>query len=335
MPCLDCLSNCDPLISDKCVKYTGADVPSLGIIKGMSLFEIEKIILDKLNTLTGPNIKLDTINTTCTFITDLLFGKSSQPFTIQQFAEIVFEGFCKLDSKIESSPTFNFNTACLTGDLETKDKIIQAIINKVCNIDTRLVTVETSYIKQSDLCAQVKACISTTVPTYKDRMVPYTYIPYAGPLSNFDNTGKGLIATGFDRIFLANGLNLTQDWRGRSPIGAILNVPGTTLDSVVSNPFNNYSSGVKYGTTEESLTVLQMPQHTHTVIDPGHSHNIPHRVDGDSNNGYTVATNGSVDSSIWSTNLSQSNVTIGNSGKGTAHNNIQPSIACLYIVFIP
>ena len=143
MPCLNCLDNCDPLVSDKCVKYTGMDIESLGILKGMSLFEIEKVILDKLTNLSGPSIKLDTITTTCSFITDLLFGKTAQPFTLQQFAEIVFDGFCKLNVKINSTTpaAFSFNVSCLTGTLDTKDKIIQAIIDKVCDVNTRLTAI--------------------------------------------------------------------------------------------------------------------------------------------------------------------------------------------------
>lgn len=335
MPCLDCLSNCDPLISDKCVKYTGADVVALGILKGMPLFEVEKIILDQLNTLSGPNVKLDTITTTCTFIADLLFGKTAQPFTLQQFAEIVFEGFCKVQTKINAIntaiPPYVFNVSCLTGTLDTKDDIIQAIINKVCSVDTRLTAIETKYVSQTDLCTQVKACIVTTAATYKDRMVPYTYIPYAGPVSNFDSTGKGLVNTGFDKIYLANGLNNTQDWRGRSPIGAILNVPGTTLDSTVSNPLYNYATGVKYGLPEVALSVNQNGPHTHAITDPGHNHTT---------NGYSGQSDNTNDRQVMipGANVTGSNVTgitLGSSGNGAPHLNIQPSIACTYIVHIP
>lgn len=301
----------------------------------MALFEVEKIILDKLTTLSGPSVKLDTITTTCTFITELLFGKTSQPFTLQQFAEIVFEGFCKVQTKIDSIntaiPPYVFNVNCLTGTLETKDDIIQAIINKVCDVNTRLVAIETKYISQVDLCAQVKACIVTVASSFKDRMVPYTYIPYAGPLSNFDNTGKGLLATGFDKIFLANGLNSTQDWRGRSPIGAVLNVPGTTLDSTVSNPSYNYAVGVKYGLPEVVLTVNQNGAHTHAINDPGHNHTIA---------GYSGQSDNTNDRQVMipganTTGSSVTGITLGSSGNGEPHLNIQPSIACTYIVHIP
>lgn len=337
MPCLNCLDNCDPLVSDKCVKYTGMDIESLGILKGMSLFEIEKVILDKLTNLSGPSVKLDTITTTCSFITDLLFGKTAQPFTLQQFAEIVFDGFCKLNVKINSTTpaAFSFNVSCLTGTLDTKDKIIQAIIDKVCDVNTRLTAIESKYVTQTSLCAQVQTCLTTIVPTYKDRMVPFTYIPYAGPLSNFDSTGKGLVNTGFTKIYLANGLNNTQDWRGRSPIGSVLNVPGTTLDTIVSNAAYNYASGAKYGLAEVSLNVNQNAPHSHTINDPGHTHNIPHNIDGGNTFGPTISKGGTPDADPWKTDLKLSDISINSSGNGAPHNNIQPSIACLYIVYIP
>ncbi len=72
MPCNNCLDNCDPLVTDKCTKYTGPDIDELDICKGMSLFEIEEIILAKIQILgLADNITLDTI-TACTFITNLL-----------------------------------------------------------------------------------------------------------------------------------------------------------------------------------------------------------------------------------------------------------------------
>lgn len=333
MPCLNCLDNCDPLVSDKCVKYTGEDIASLGILKGMSLFEVEKIILDKITLISGPSIKLDAINTTCSFITSLLFGKTAQPFTLQQFAEIVFEGFCKLDVKVNAvaNPPFIFNVGCLTGTLDTKDKIIQAIILKVCDVNARLTAVESKYVTQTNLCTQVQACITTIAPTYKDRMVPFTYIPYAGPLSNFDSTGKGLASTGFSKIYIANGLNTTQDWRGRSPIGSILNVPGTTLDTTVNNPLYNYASGAKYGLTEVALNVNQNAPHTHTINDPGHTHPTSSATgQSDNANDRAVMVPG-----IGNTISNITGITINSSGNGAPHNNIQPSIACLYIVYIP
>lgn len=350
MNCNNC-PDCDPLITDKCLVYTGPDIEDLGICKGMNLFEVEAIILAKLQESEDISlIKYETLTTTCAFIVSLLVGKPSQPFTLQQFAEVVFDGFCKLDAKIQTitPETTSFNTSCLTGDVSTRDKIIQALITKVCTLTTKVTDLETTSVKQGDLCSQVKACIESVVPVqssdFNTRMVPYAPIPYVGSLSNFDNTGKGLVAAGFDKVYLMNGLNGTQDWRGRSPIGAIRNVPGATLDSTVDpnvsgNASYNYNVGSKYGTSSETLTSSQIPTHSHTVNDPGHKHTFSTKGDrllDIATGAYIVESNpdrtGTFDANMQ---LAQTNITINSAGGSLAHNNLHPTVACLYIVHFP
>ncbi len=173
---------------------------------------------------------------------------------------------------------------------------------------------------------------------YNLRMIPYAPIPYIGSLSNFDNTGKGIAAAGFDKIYLMNGLNSTQDWRGRSPIGAIQNVPGGTLDPAVdptlpANAGTNYVLNQKVGASSVTLTVPQMPAHTHTVLDPGHKHKITGYVGGGTANFSAGSGN------FWyhnpDTETAVTNIAIGNAGGGLSHTNLQPSIATYFIVYIP
>lgn len=344
MTCDNCLDNCDPLVTDRCTKYTGVDIIELGICKGMSLYEVDAIILSKLQVVAiSSNITLNSLTTTCTFITNLLLSHS-QPFSLQNFAETVFDALCRLDSKITAItnvPSFSFDKKCLSGT--TRDQIIQSIINLVCDVSTRLTTVESSYVKQIDFCAQVKACILTSIPTvstqFNLRMVPYTYVPYAGPLNNFDNTGKGLLSANFDKIYLANGLNNTQDWRGRSPIGALLNVPGVALDSIVdptiaSNLDYNYAQGGKAGTSNTILSLDQTPSHSHIITDPGHSHTKSLRRSGNGGGGSNWAWMDGEDS-IITTSSNLTGITLSNSGKSQSHTNLHPVIGCLYIVYIP
>ena len=358
MTCDNCLDNCDPLVTDRCTKYTGTDIVELGICKGMSLYEIDSIILSKLQVVShSSNITLDALTTTCTFITNLLLSHP-QPFTLQSFAETTFDALCRLDSKIAAmvalTPSFSFDVKCLQGDTSSKDKIIQSIINLSCVADCRLTALESSSVKQIDLCTQVKACVVASTPgvstQFNLRMVPYTYMPYAGPLNNFDNTGKGLLSANFDKIFLANGLNGTQDWRGRSPIGAILNVPGVALDSVVdptlpNNLPYNHTQGGKAGSSNVSLTLSQIPSHTHVLTDLGHTHDVDGISGGDNNdnNNTTRFSGGDKNqgetgfyfTNVGAAKIKTTGITIDSSGGGQSHTNLHPVIGCLYIVYIP
>lgn len=334
--CTDCLSNCDPAITDKCVKNTVTN-DTYGVEKGISLYELTNIILDSLLTYAnGTGVMPDV--TLCSFL------NYSGSGDLSSILQSLSDGECSLNTRLTAlaaqvNAPFSFNTACLTGDLSSRDKILQAVILQSCTTATQVATIDSSYVKQSDLCTQVAACLAGTATQYKDRMVPYTVIPYEGPLSNFDNTGKGLAANGYDKIYLCNGLNGTKDWRGRSPIGAIQNVPGATLDSTVdpSLPANvnyNYSIGDKKGKSSDTLTVNQIAAHTHTVTDPGHTHAY---VTGTRN-----ADGWSGDSAVDDlgpvaaiTLPAVTGITINSAGGGQSHNTTHPVIAAAYITYIP
>jgi serine/threonine protein kinase len=184
------------------------------------------------------------------------------------------------------------------------------------------------------------------------KMIPYTVIEYYGPLTNFDGTGAGISALGYDKIYLCNGSNGTPDKRGRVGVGAIDGVPGGPLDAEVNpsyagNP--NYASTDIGGTNSVILNTSQLPAHTHvatattssSVSDPGHRHycgNVPNGWGGSGTVGMvsngvqnvpttSVTTGISVNTQVYITNAP--------TGDGAAHSNIQPVLACYYIMYIP
>ena len=60
MACSNCYNGCTEIISDQCVKYTGLDVPVLGIKTGDSLSYVEQALIGFLtSTLNGTGIKLE------------------------------------------------------------------------------------------------------------------------------------------------------------------------------------------------------------------------------------------------------------------------------------
>jgi len=344
MPCQDCFRNCDLIPPDRCVEYTGPDVACLGICTGDTLYQVEAAIAEKLcDVIVGTGIDLSDVEVTCEFLTDIL--GNTEP-TLVGLMNMLIEASCTLKELIDTineqiNSTYVFDTACLTGTLTNRDEIIQAVITKLCADSARIAVIEGDYVKNSDLCTLVQACLvggGSPSTQYNLRMVPNCPIPYIGSLSNFDNTGKGLSAFNFDKIYLMNGLNGTQDWRGRSPIGAINNVPGGTLDSAVdpSLPANaglNYNLNQKVGASSVTLAITQMPAHTHVVVDPGHKHSgvpLPFNDSDRGSGGSLFSIDTTSDTSIATTGIG-----VQSAGGSQSHTNLQPSIGTYYIVYIP
>lgn len=340
--CADCFRNCDPIISDRCVEYTGPDITCLGICNGDTLYQVEAQIAEKLcAAMDGTGINLSEVDITCSFLTDIL---GTLDPTLLNLMQMLVTASCTLKELIDEindqiNDTYVFDTACLTGTLTTRDDIIQAVITKLCTDSARIAAIEADYVTNTNLCTLVQACITGGTSDYNLRMVPYVAYPYFGPLSNFDNTGAGLAAFGFDKVYLMNGLNGTQDGRGRSFIGAINNVPGAALDPAVdptlpANAGLNYSLNQKVGASRETLDITKIPAHSHGVTDPGHTHTVQSYAGTSSSTPHIVSPTNSSGGGT-STSPKVTGISIQSTGGSQPHNNLQPSLACYYITYIP
>jgi len=76
--CDNCYQGCAETISDKCVKYTGIDIPQLGIVKGDSLAVVEQKIFNHLRTGTGIVIDLSGISI-CSIMQEYLPASQDYP----------------------------------------------------------------------------------------------------------------------------------------------------------------------------------------------------------------------------------------------------------------
>ena len=367
MSCESCYNGCVEIISDKCVRYTGIDSVPLGIATGDTLLSVESTLIDRVvSFLDGTGIDI-TINPTdyCDLVTAYL--PVGTPNLVEILTALV-KAACDLQEQVLvvdvtlAELNADYVVDCLEGVTASSNThdIVQAIITKLCLTDDALVAlaldVDTNYVKLSDLNSLIAAYISGEGGASQQytKMVPYTAVEYYGPLTNFDGSGAGLSALGWDKIYLCNGANGTPDKRGRVGVGAIVTpgVTGPILDSVVDpiyagNP--NYAIEDVGGVNTVVLSTTQLPSHTHTatafatssVNDPGHSHyagkenefggasgaiglskNIPQNHQSTTSlTGITVATT--------------VNVTNASTGNNVGHPNIQPVLAAYYIIYIP
>lgn len=353
--CRNCFDNCaGSPISDKCIKYTGDAVPLLDICKGDQLSLVQSIVLDKLLTaLDGTGITPEglTLDNAPNLLELLGF---SDP-TLVNILQILIDNQQTLTESIEDivgSEPFVFDIKCLSilSDTPTRDEILQAAINLLCSTKATVDLIPTTYVKQSDLTTLVNSIITgntgggATVTQNYLKMVAGVAYEYYGSLSNFDSQGKGISTQGWDKIYLCNGLNGTPDKRGRVAVGAVKNVPGATLGSDVdpmnpSNPNTNYGVGDKFGKSSHTLVVGEIPSHSHLVNDPGHTHNIStHSNDTGVSNQPNGVYNGTDNDAVpitLTTNTAFTNISIQSTGSGLPHNNVQPSIAALFIIYLP
>src|SRR4051812_33141415 len=99
MSCIDCIQNCgDHQTSDKCVTYTGEDIPVLGIKKGDTLWEWEAAVVSKLTeTVSGSEILLSDLTLGCTSLITAFGGKEKNLGNILQ---LLLDNQCTLRALI-------------------------------------------------------------------------------------------------------------------------------------------------------------------------------------------------------------------------------------------
>lgn len=367
--CSNCFNGCADIVSDQCVKYTGEDIPGLGILNGDPLSIVEEKITDKLlEVITGEGIvPIITPGDLCSLVSGFL--PVSGVITLNDVLSALIKSICNLDSRVTSNQNqlnilnANYTISCLTGVTASTDThdIVQAIITKLCSTASDLtalsLNVTNNYVLKSDINSYIQAYIasSPTSANYNSKMIPYTAVPYFGPMTGiFDITGAGIGI--WTKIYLCNGLNNTQDLRGRSLVGATTmgtNTFSPVVDpAVAGNP--TYTMGSVAGTNTVSLLPNQLAPHTHIVtIAPttGLTGQVQHisesfKVSGTATGVFTKLSGFSDNQTPHDTDTQDTGgvsidvnhthtVSVGTTGTGDAHNNIHPVLATNYIMYIP
>lgn len=292
MSCSNCYNGCAETISDQCIRYTGIDVPILGIKTGDSLSYIEQALIEFLtSTLNGKGIKLD-INPQiiCELINKNLI--ECEDLTLPNVIQALIKAICELDTRLTvvendfAALEGAYDVDCLIGVTSTSGThdILQAVIDKLCGLEIELdalaLDVDTNYVKLADLNSLIAAYLASvgTSTKFYNRMVPFTVVEFYGdPTGKFDVTGAGL--GDWEKIYLCNGNNGTPDKRGRVPVGATVGMGGGPLNPAVDPAVSGNPAYPLLGTAGANTIVLsatEIPAHSHSaanvVTDPGHNH---------------------------------------------------------------
>jgi microcystin-dependent protein len=365
MSCSNCYNGCPEIVSDKCVKYTGIDVPVLGIQTGDSLSYVEQALIEFLTSaLNGTGIKLDIpLNTICVVVEKYL--PTCEDLNALNLFKALIAAACDLQDQVNEVSTAimdlnsNYSVGCLdvVDDDSDTHEVLQQVIIKLCTVNTELaalaIDLDTNYVKLSDLDTLIQDYLDSLTPIEQQytKMVPFTAVEYYGSLTNFSGSGAGIAGLGWDQIYLCNGANGTPDKRGRIPVGAIQGIPGGgTLDPVInpSNPGNpNYALSQVAGSNTVTLSPAQMPSHTHTstvtVNDPGHTHTTEFKASqadlDEAGRSGTLMNRDAVYNSSAATSSATTGISVSvvnnSAGNSQSHNNIPPVMACYYIMYIP
>lgn len=361
--CSDCYTNCPEIGSDRCIKYTGPDVPVLNIKTGDSVAYVVSAISQYVISVIeahGIKVTLEPADI-CPLVSSYL--PSCEDINALNLFEAVVKSICSLNSSLTSVQNFITNLesaysigSCLTVSPTAGTKaILQDVINTLCStvsfVNALSVDLSTNYVRISDINTYIASYIAgTSGSKHYTKMVPYVIYPYFGPITDFDSTGKGLPTSSFEKVYICNGLNGTPDLRGRALVGAIAGVPGPALPPDVdpgASSFNpNYSLGSIAGQNYVTLTLSQIPSHSHsaTVNENPHTHSTstPFSLFGTGGGGtnssgtdFVLQQSGNRSTTAINAATTGVTVTIGSSGGGQPHSNIQPVRAVHYIMYIP
>jgi len=163
-------------------------------------------------------------------------------------------------------------------------------------------------------------------------------IDYAGPVAPDGFLlcyGQEVDRTEFEELFGAIGITYgpgngsttfnIPDYRGRVAAGKD-NMGGVPSGRLSVGPLPSASIlGAVGGTDAHLLSVSEMPNHGHTLTDPGHTHDLADTLRNSGGTGNTTA-DGTILAASNTTTSSTTGITLANTGGGLPHLNVQPTI---------
>jgi microcystin-dependent protein len=374
MSCTNCFNGCSEITSDKCVKYTGADIPALGIQNGDTLQFVEQALAQFLiSALDGSGIKppIDpsiicnavSINLpTCGEFTivDLISGLIKSVCDLQEQIDLIIVDVAEINAALAILNAPYTVPPCIDGEVdnESTHSVLQTLLNNFCAL---VISLPETYVALNgpggiqDIITQALEDAGLVGPVTKQytKMVPFVAYPWFAPLSyvtgKFDINGAGLAGLEFENVYFCNGnFPNVPDLRGRVLAGVTTGMGGGAMDvevnpSTVGNP--NYQatpSFTKTGVNFVTLTVPQIASHSHIAtseVSPNpHDHIIGFKQDprGWGGGDPELQKLTTIDNTKLTSQVDLTvTTTLTSTGQNEAHTNTQPTIGCYYIMYIP
>ena len=249
--CNNCFNGCTETISDQCIRYTGIDVPTLGIHTGDPLSVIEQsLITFLLSALDGSGIKIDLSGIdVCAVVQKYL--PTCGEISMEDISKSLIESMCDIQDQVNSIfgtlailnadyliPVDPIAGSCLPGVTNSSDThaVVQATVTKLCSVSASVTSILAQlplFAKKSEICSLMTQCGisgggSTLLASY--RMVPFTAIPYYGSISSYPTPSDGFSSTGVGsgywiNVYICNGNNDTPDLTGEPGVNYIMYIP--------------------------------------------------------------------------------------------------------------
>ena len=103
--CTNCFNGCTEIVSDRCVRYTGIDIPELGILTGDTLSSVEQSITTYLvSVLDGSGVKIDLSSIDiCLLVQSYLpVCSACTDISIADIAKALIQAVCDLQEQVDA-----------------------------------------------------------------------------------------------------------------------------------------------------------------------------------------------------------------------------------------
>ena len=267
--CNNCFNGCTETISDQCIKYTGIDVPDLGIRTGDSLSFVEQALITSLtSTLGGEGITIDLSNIDiCTLVQNYLPAQPpSEGFTLNDILAALIQVSCSTQSQLVSN--YNSTNALINTQHTTFADANNAMASLITTISATMDAdrSHTAALIQTEQDARVDAysAMASLITTISAKLNTATedISGLITSISNIEVDSNGALATQIDEL----SASFDTD---KASLAALITAEANTranADGALSSRIDTITaSGVDLGFLDSKIDAAIVTERTATV----------------------------------------------------------------------